>query len=151
MKILREGLRLLCTLRWTWLAVTALIAVEAVLAGRFLWLPVSSGWRLAEHGLVLLLMLGVAVLMVWLARRALGCRSAWGKFARSGAEFWVAVLVSAVVGWVAPALLMWWVPEFESLEAMAASATLRFLLGAVLFGGSMLWLFCCSAAAASSD
>ncbi len=147
MKTLREGLRLLGSLRATWAAVTVLIAVEAVLAGRFLWLPVSSGWRLAEHGLVLLLMLGVAVLMVWLARRALGCRSAWGRFARSGVEFWVALLVAVVVGWVAPALLMWWVPEFESLEAMAVSATVRFLLGAVLFGGTMLWLFCCSAAA----
>lgn len=134
MKTMLAGWRRLWGRKGTWLAVAALAAGEAGLLAWWLALPVATGWQLALHAALLVMMAGCAVLAWRMARRAFpgAMRMEWG-----------AAPIAAAAGFVLPAVLVWWVPAFESIEAQAASMTVRFVAAGLLFTGSLLWLAAC--------
>lgn len=134
MKTMLAGWRRLWRRKGTWLAVTAIAAGEAGLAAYWLGLPVATGWQLALHAAVLLMMAGCAGLAWFMMRRA---------FPGAMRMEWVAAPAAAAAGIVLPAVLVWWAPAFESMEAQAASMVVRFVAAGLLFTGSLLWLAAC--------
>lgn len=132
--------RRLLSQKLLWIEETALVG--AILGSAYGWLalPVATTLHLVEHVLLFLLIVGLVWLAVRLPNRALGPVQ-WGK-ALMVPGFWVAVVVTLVVGFVLPYYLIWWIPELGSMTAQAVSAGIRFLLAGVLFTGSMLWLHC---------
>lgn len=134
MKRMAQGWRLLWRAKVAWLAVASMAAGEAGFAAWWLMLPVATAWNLALHGVVLLLMAGLAALAWQVVRKA---------FPPGGGFLWPALPVALAAGVAVPAALVWWVPGFESMEAQAASLAVRFLLAGALFTGSLLWLAAC--------
>jgi hypothetical protein len=130
-----QGWQRLWSRKGTWLLVTAIAGAEAGLLAWWLTLPVATAWDLVLHVVVLLAMAAFAALAWRVARRALP--GALGFC-------WPALPVALAAGVGVPALLLWWVPGFESIGAQAASLAVRFLLAGVLFTGALLWLAACS-------
>ncbi|MGJ5818268.1 hypothetical protein [Paludibaculum fermentans] len=135
-----NAFRRLLSQKLLWIEETALVG--AILGAAYGWLalPVATTLHLVEHVLLFLLIVGLIWLAFRLANRALGPVE-WGK-AVSLPAFWIAAVVTLVLGFVLPYYLIWWIPELGSMTAQAVSAGIRFLIAGLLFTGSMLWLHC---------
>ncbi|MGC4056265.1 MAG: hypothetical protein QM757_46280 [Paludibaculum sp.] len=132
--------RRLLSQKLLWIEETALVGAILGCAYGWLALPVATTLHLVEHVLLLLLIAGLVWLAIRLANRALGAVQ-WGK-ALTLPAFWIAAVVTLLIGFVLPYYLIWWIPELGSMTAQAVSAGIRFLIAGLLFTGSMLWLHC---------
>lgn len=136
MNTMLAGWRRLLRRKGVWAQIACIAAGEAGFVAWWLTLAVATAWDLALHVFVLLLMAGLAVLAWQLMRKA---------FPPARGPLWSAAPVALAAGVLLPAVLVWWVPGFESLGAQAASAAVRLTLAAALFSGALVWLAACRA------
>jgi hypothetical protein len=130
--------------RGAWWLVIEDTAVAAGLVGILAWwlsLPVATWWDLLQH-LFLPLLSGFLIVFEYRrARRRLAPAGlAWnGRPAVTAAAVWL------LAGVALPALLVWWVPLFQSLAGQLTSAIVRFGLAAALLVTISLWWMAVSA------
>jgi hypothetical protein len=140
LRVYADALRRLTARAVLWMVDAAGLAALAALAYAWLAWPVARWYDLAVLALIALVWLALAAVLVWRSVKHFPAPPFSIRKLAGDAAFWAALVVTAVVGFGVPWLLLEWVPVFTSLVAQSVSLGIRALAALALVSGSLLWL-----------